>query len=194
MSDIINQLTGGLAQPIATISIIIQIMSIVLYIMSVQFKKKKSILITQIGASLCYLITYAIQGYYAKMASAWSGVAIEVVEEVKDVAFIKVEDKKGKVPMPYLILFLAVLIAVSIYFYAGPISLIPLFINILYFVSTYFKNPYWIRFVMLINACLWIIFNIAVGAYVIVGGNVLEIISATISLIRFKDERKKGLV
>ena len=64
---------------INTIYIIVSILSIFLYVMSVQFKEKRKILITQIGASLCYLIVYVIKG-------AWSGVAIEILEEA---------DKKG---------------------------------------------------------------------------------------------------
>ena len=51
------------------IYVAVSILSIILYILSVQFKDKKRILITQIFASLSYLIIYAIKG-------AWSGVAI----------------------------------------------------------------------------------------------------------------------
>ena len=63
---------------------IVSILSIFLYVMSVQFKNKKHILTTQIGASFCYLIVYIIKG-------AWSGVFIEILEELKNIIFIKIE-------------------------------------------------------------------------------------------------------
>jgi hypothetical protein len=52
--------------------------------MSVQFKDKKNILITQIFASISYLIIYVIKG-------AWAGVSIEILEETKDIIFIGYE-------------------------------------------------------------------------------------------------------
>lgn len=164
---------------VTTIYYVVSILSIFLYIMSVQFKKKKDILITQIGASMCYLIVYVIKG-------AWSGVSIEVLEELKNLVFIKIEKKNKKIPLFILIIFLSLLVAVSIYFYDGILSLLPLLINIILFTSTYFKNPKYIRYTMLIAGLLWGIYNIYVGAYIICIGNFLEIISATISIIRYK--------
>lgn len=164
---------------ITIIYYVISILSIFLYIMSVQFKKKENILWTQIGASMCYLIVYVIKG-------AWSGVSIEILEELKNLVFIKIEKKNKKIPISILIIFLSLLVGVSIYFYDGVLSLLPLFINILLFTSTYFKNPKYIRYTMLIAGLLWGIYNIYVGAYIICIGNFLEIISAIISIIRYK--------
>lgn len=164
------------------IYIIVSILSIFLYVMSVQFKKKKNILTTQIGASFCYLIVYVIKG-------AWSGVFIEILEELKNIIFIKIEKNNKKIPLYILIIFILLLIIVSIIFYDGPLSLLPLLINILLFTSTYFKNPKYIRYTMLIAGLLWAIYNIYVGAYIICVGNVLEIISATISIIRYKEKK-----
>lgn len=160
----------------------VSILSIFLYVMSVQFKKKKHILITQIGASLCYLIVYVIKG-------AWSGVAIEILEELKNVVFIKIEKNGKKIPVSALTIFIALLAIVSIIFYDGPFSLLPLAINILLFTSTYFKNPKAIRWAMLFAGIMWGIYNLYLSAYIILIGNVLEVISATISIIRFKEKK-----
>lgn len=166
------------------IYIVISVLSIFLYVISVQFKKKKHILLSQIGASLCYLIVYVIKG-------AWSGAAIEVLEELKDISFIQIEKKKKKIPFLVLFVFLSLLVAVSIIFYDGPFSLLPLIINVLLFTSTYFKNPKYIRWTMLFSGILWSIYNLSLGAYIILIGNVLEVISAIISLIRFKNSKSK---
>ena len=166
---------------INTIYIIVSILSIFLYVMSVQFKEKRKILITQIGASLCYLIVYVIKG-------AWSGVAIEILEELKNVIFIKIEKHNKKIPIFVLAIFLLSLVIVSIIFYDGLFSLLPLAINLLLFTSTYFKNPKAIRYAMLFAGIMWAIYNISINAYIILIGNLLEVISAIISIIRFKDK------
>lgn len=159
---------------------VISIFSIIFYVSSVQFKEKKKILITQILASICYLVVYIIKG-------AWSGVSIEILEELKDIVFIKIEKNNKKIPMYVLIIFVSLLFFVSIIFFDGLFSLLPLLINILLFVSTYFKNPKYIRWVMLFCGAMWAIYNLYVGAYIIVIGNVLEIVSAMISIIKFKE-------
>ena len=162
------------------IYVVVSIASIFLYILSVQFKKKKHILITQIFASLSYLIIYVIKG-------AWAGVAIEVLEETKDVVIIGFENHKKKVPVIILALFIISLYVVTFIFYDGYGSLLPLIINIILFTSTYFKNPKWIRYVMVLCGFLWGCYNLYVGAYIILIGNVLEIVSAFIAIHRYKD-------
>ena len=166
---------------ITIIYYIVSILSIFLYIMSVQFKKKENILWTQIGASMCYLTVYIIKG-------AWSGVSIEILEEIKNIVFIKIEKNNKKIPIFILMLFLFLLIGVSIYFYDGVLSLLPLLINILLFTSTYFKNPKYIRYTMLLCGLLWGVYNIYVGAYIICIGNFLEILSAIIAIRRYKEK------
>lgn len=161
------------------IYIIVSILSIFFYVMSVQFKKKKNILIMQILASTCYLIVYVIKG-------AWSGVSIEVLEELKNFTFIKIEKNNRKIPKYVLFIFLFLLCLVSIIFFDGVLSLLPLVINILLFISTYKTNPKYIRYVMLLCGILWACYNLYVGAYIIVIGNVLEVFSALISIFRFK--------
>lgn len=161
------------------IYIIASIASVFLYIFSVQFNKKENILKMQVGASSCYLIVYLIKNMR-------SGSISEVLELIKNIIFIKSEKKKGKIPLSLLLTFLSLLIFFSILFYDGIFSLLPLIINILLFTSTYYKNPQVIRRFMLICGVLWGIYNLYAHAYIIVIGNILEIVSASISLYRFK--------
>lgn len=169
-----------------SVYILVSILSIFLYIMSVQFKDKKNILITQIFASISYLIIYVIKG-------AWAGVSIEILEETKDIIFIGYENKKKKIPVIILATFIFLLFVFTFIFYDGPGSLLPLIINIILFVSTYFKNPKWIRYVMVLCGFLWGCYNLYVGAYIILIGNALEIISAVISIVRFKEIDNKQI-
>ena len=159
---------------------LVSILSVFLYVASVQYKNKKDILLVQVFASFCYLIVYIIKG-------AWSGVFVEVLEEMKSIIFMKYAKEDKKIPFVILIIFIFLIVLVSIIFFDGIFSLLPLFINIILFVSSYFKNPKYMRITMLICGALWGIYNISIGAYIIVIGNILEIVSASISLIRFKE-------
>ena len=159
---------------------LVSILSVFLYVASVQYKNKKDILLVQVFASFCYLIVYIIKG-------AWSGVFVEVLEEMKSIIFMKYAKEDKKIPFVILIIFIFLLVLVSIIFFDGIFSLLPLFINIILFVSSYFKNPKYMRITMLICGALCGIYNISIGAYIIVIGNILEIVSASISLIRFKE-------
>lgn len=160
----------------------VSVLSIFLFVASVQFKKKKDILLVQAFASMSYFIVYFILG-------AYSGCAIELIEQIKDFVFYFFERKNKIIPVALLILFVGLLITASIVTYDGIISLLPLIINLSYFISSYLKNPKYIRIVMLICGFIWLAYNLLIGAYIIIIGNVLEIVSAIISLIRYKDKK-----
>lgn len=161
---------------------VFSILSIFFFIASVQFKEKKNILLMQSFASLTYIVVYAIVG-------ALSGCLTEFVEQTKDLVFYYYENKKKKIPLILLIIFVALLFLIGVFSYQGLNSLIPLLITAAYFISSYFKNPFHIRIVMLVCGFIWIYYNISVHAYIIIIGNVLEIFSATISLIRFRKKK-----
>ncbi len=161
------------------------ILSIFLFVMSVQFKEKKNILLTQTFAAICYFFAYLTKG-------AYSGCIIELIEQSKDITFYTYESKNKKIPVILLVIFITLLVVTSIITYDGFYSLIPLIINLSYFISSYLKNPKHIRIVMLICGFIWIYYNFKVGAYLIIIGNILEIISATISLLRYKNQKIKN--
>lgn len=89
-----------------------------------------------------------------------------------------------------LIVFVFGLVVIAVFTYNGFNTLVPLMINFAYFVSSYFKNPKYIRVVLFICGFMWIYYNISVGAYIIIIGNCFEIVSATISLLRFRENNK----
>lgn len=162
---------------------IVSVLSIFLFVASVQFKEKKHILLTQAFASMCYFVAYFILG-------AYSGCAIELIEQSKDFVFYGFEKKNKKIPVFMLVIFVGLLIIASILTFDGFVSLLPLIINLAYFISSYMKNPKYIRIVMLICGFIWLAYNILIGAYIIIIGNALEIVSAIVSLVRYKEKTK----
>lgn len=166
---------------------VVSIISIALFLLSVQFKKKKDILIVQTLSSICYMIVYAILG-------ALSGCIIELVEQSKNLVFIGYEKRNKEIPLYALLVFIFMLVIITIFTYDGWNSAIPLAIYILYFLSSYFKNPKHIRITMILCAMIWMVYNYTIGAKLMIIGNVLEIISAIVSLIRYdmRLEKKKS--
>ena len=169
---------------ITIIYYIVSVLAVFLYVISVQFKKKKDILILQLLSSIAYFFVYLFKG-------ALLGSATKIVEQLKDLVFIKYEKENKKIPIIILVIFLSLLTSISIFFYDGVLSLLPLFINILMFISTYFKNPKYMRYIMIVCGFLWGIYNIYAGAYIILIGNFIEIISGTISIIKYKETDEK---
>lgn len=158
---------------------IVSVISIFLFIISVQFKNKKDILIIQTLSSICYMIVYFL-------LKAYSGATIELVEQTKNIVFIEYEKNNKDIPLLVLLLFIGLLIIITMLTYNGLNSIMPLIIYILYFLSSYFKNPKTIRTTMILCAIIWMLYNYSIGAYLMIIGNILEIISAVISLIRYK--------
>ena len=68
----------------------------------------------------------------------------------------------------------------------GIFNLIPIIITLAYTYSVWQDNLTVTRLVFLIAAFIWIYYNIKVGAYVSIVGNMFEIISGITALIRFK--------
>lgn len=165
------------------LNIIFNILGVAAFISSVQFKEKKSILLVQFLASMFYFASYLLVG-------ATSGYITELIEGTKDLAFYGYEEKGKKIPLALLIGFVLLLIVVAILTFDGLYSIAPLCINLAYFISSYFKNPKYIRLTVLICAFVWIYYNFTVGTYFIIIGNIFEIASSSIALMRFKQKEK----
>lgn len=169
---------------------ICQILAVICFVSSIQFKKKKSILLMQRNANVFYAITYFLTSYIG-LPSANAAGFTEINEFVKNIVFYNYEKKGKKIPIFYLYLFLVILFIIAFFNYNGLISLFPLIINVIYFVSSYMKNPYYIRLSVTLCGFLWIIFNFSVGAKIVIIGNLFEVISGFVSLYRFKTKGKK---
>ena len=90
----------------------------------------------------------------------------------------------------YIIIFVIIVIVLGILTYDGYLSLIPIIITLFYTISSWMKDAKWIRIVFLIAAFIWIYYNYVVGAYICIIGNVFEIISGTLALIRFSNVKE----
>ena len=158
---------------------IIGIISVILWIYSVQNKKQHKILFFQFLANLGYAIQYLL-------IKAYSASAMNLSSSLRSLIFSIKRKHKKKISKLWLIFFLISIIILGIITYDGLLSLLPTIITIFYAISSWVKDVKVMRIVFILAAFGWIYYNIQVHAYAAIIGNVFEIISGFISLIRFK--------
>lgn len=159
------------------------IFAILFWGLSIQNKKKEDILVFQIYASLCYAVQFFLLGGYTAFL-------VDIIAVLRLYAFYKEEKKYGSIDKKWLYIFLILTLASGIFTYDGLISIIPILIGLFYTVSTWVKNTKYLRIFYIVCAVLWTFYNFTYGALTAVIGNILEIISGIISMIRF--DRKKN--
>ncbi len=162
---------------------ILGLLALISWVSSVQLKNKTDILKLQIVASVFYCLHYG-------MLDAVSAAAVSVVSIIRLLTIFLIERKGRRVSIYLLVLFILLLFGVGALTYVKPLSLIPIFITILYTYATWQSNTKIIRIIFFICGWLWIYFNYNVGSYILIIGNMMEIISSTVSFFRF-DFRKK---
>ncbi len=162
---------------------IIGLIAISLWTLSIQNKRQYKILFLQAVANLMYAIEYFLLG-------AISAASMNFISCIRCFLFSLKRKNNEDIPQFWLIFFLFSLLLLGILSFKDYLSLIPIVITIFYTIASYMKNSNWIRIVLLVAAFIWIYYNYVVGAYVGIIGNLLEIISGIVSLIRFRNIKK----
>lgn len=155
---------------------IIGVFAISLWVISIQNKSRDKILMFQFWSNILYMIEYAMLG-------AYSASVMNLTSSVRCLVFSKSKKSSG---FSFVILFSLIIILLGVFTYDGVLSLIPIFIALIYTISSWFKNVFWNRVFVIASAFIWIYYNLRVCAYITIVGNVFEIISGIISLIRYR--------
>ncbi len=162
---------------------LVGIFAILFWVISIQKKEQYKILFLQAFANLCYTIQYTLLGVF-------SASSMNFLSFIKSYVFYKKRKAKKDISSTWLILFILLLIILGLLTYDNYFSLIPIIITLFYTISSWMKDSKWIRIVFLVAAFIWIYYNYVVGAYVCIVGNIFEIISGIVSLIRFSENKK----
>lgn len=93
-------------------------------------------------------------------------------------------------PKWILFVFIALVLLFGIITYDGLISLLPIIITVLYTYAFWQNNLNVARIIYIVAAIIWIYYNYEVGAYVGIIGNILEITTGLISLIKYRGGKK----
>lgn len=154
------------------------IFGIITLFLSVQFNSKKQILRFQTAANLFYAIQYLLLN--AITASLMSFVSV-----FRCIVFFIFEKKNKKVPIYILVVFLALIIILAKFLNYGIMGFLPVVCTLLYTIGIWQRNLNVFRIITLITACIWVGYNVFVGAYPSLIGNVFEILTALIAIYRF---------
>ena len=147
------------------------------FVSSVQVKEKKRLILFQLVANFLYGVSY----FLLNVKTAFFMNMVSVIR-----CAILYFAKKEKPSKLFLFLLLAMIVIITIFTYDGPLSLLPAIITAMYTISTWQNNMTVIRYAFIAAGLLWIFYNFNVGAYVIIIGNIFEVISGIISLKRFQ--------
>lgn len=151
-------------------------------VLSVQFKKKKNVMIVQAIANTLYFVEYAV-------LEAYSAASLNLITIVRIFLFYRYDKKEKNVPWFLCFVFVIIIIGVGIYNYNGLLDVIPISITIAYTIGATYKNPNVFKKVFLICSFFWFIYNFSVSAYVVAFGNICEIVSTMFALKRYKKKK-----
>ncbi len=160
--------------------IFIQVIGFLAFIISLiayQQKRKKDVLLCMVLSNIINLIHYFLLG-------AYSGCITKLVAIARD-SFIVIKDKNKKLSSGlFLIIFILIYIALSIYTYTNVLSLFPLIAAIIYIIPTWYGDSKIIKITALFCYFLWLIYNIYVISIAGIIANIISMISIIISLRR----------
>ena len=159
---------------------IIGILAISFWAISIQEKEQYKILFLQAISNLMYTIQYFLLGVFT--ASSMNFISFG-----RCFLFYRKKKYEKSISKSLFIGFILLLVVFGFITYDGYLSLIPIIITIFYTITSYMESSNFIRVIFLLAAFIWIYYNYSVGAYICIVGNVLEIISGVVSLIRFSN-------
>lgn len=169
--------------------ILAQILAIVgfaLTTLSLQFKKKSSILGMQIASNVAYMFEYICLG-------AFSGGITFVIGTIRNITYYILEKKKYKPNLIVLFTFIILLVLGGILTYENLISILPIIAVVIWTIVSWQEHPKWMRVGEAFICVIWIIYDLIVGAYT---GMITEFIilgSSIIGIIRNDIPKKSNL-
>ena len=150
-------------------------------ICSMQFKKRKYILIALLLLNLFSALNLALLDSFGS-----ANISIFAILEMTINALF--EHRKKPVPKIIIALYVVINIVLGILSFRGPLDVIPILCALIFCATLLAKNEQNIRKLMLANQSLWLIFDLSVRTYVLSGSNVLTIISTATALYRYRQK------
>ena len=148
-------------------------------ICSMQFKKRKSILV----ALFCLSIFAALNMIFL---GSWSATYITFFGVLEMLINYLFERKKKEIPKFVVAIYIMCNIALGVLTFEKALDVIPIVAAIVFCFTLLAKKEQNMRMLMFANQSLWLIFDVSVGAYVLAGSNVLTLISIAIAYNRYR--------
>ena len=162
---------------------VLALFAILFWVISILLKNKKNILLMQVIANGIYGIEYLLLG-------AFSAASMNFLSFLRLLVYYFYALLNIKMPKWILFVFIALVLLFGIITYDGLISLLPIIITVLYTYAFWQNNLNVAIIIYIVAAIIWIYYNYEVGAYVGIIGNILEITTGLISLIKYRGGKK----
>ncbi len=159
------------------ISQMLGILAIIAYAIAPHQKNKKGVLVFQLIASILYALQYSL-------LYAFSAVITNVIGGIKNCIFYFYEKNEKNIPQKILWGYIVVILLLGIVTFGGIYTLIPIIMSVLSAYAVWQNNLTVYRVLTIVVSTAWIIYNYIVGAYVSIFGNVFQLISTIIAMIR----------
>jgi hypothetical protein len=148
---------------------------------SVQFKARSRIVLMMAlsGAFLCFVL--ALLGSYGSLVMAAFGTSVALVAYLFD--------RHGKsIPCWLLGLYMVGLVAIAAWLYQDWRDLLVLAAQLAFVMEMAVKKEQSLRCWVLVNMTFWIIYNLLIGAFTPIIGNVFLVASTVIAMVRYRDK------
>ena len=156
---------------------IIGIFAIIASAISPHFKTKHKVLIFHVISSLLHALEYLLlQGY--------SAVATNIIDAFWDFVYAKYAKDKKKTPKKYLVIYTIIILITGIFAFTNIISILPIILSIISAYAKWQDNLSLYRIIAVFLTLGWLIYNLCVGAYVGVIGNVFQLSSLVLAIYR----------
>ena len=169
-----------------TLSLIVGIVAVALFLLCFQLKKREHIIVCNIISRSFYILQYVLLGEFIGAAMDLSAIPSSAIATKKDNKFV------SRFKIPIIILVNVVIVAIGLALYTGPLSLLPIGAVILETAALWFSRERVVRIVSLSAQPMWFSYNLLCGAYASAVGNALASASIIIALIRYKNTDLKN--
>ena len=139
-------------------------------------KRKETYLADQLLVNILYGVQYILLG-------AFSGAVSNAVSLVKYVVFYVNAKNSKKNPTWQVIMFCMLSVVLGVLAYSNLFSIIPIITSVVFTIAIWQDNPVVLRGIVIFCNLLWVIYNIAVGAYISAVYSIVELLAALVTMI-----------
>ena len=157
---------------------LIGILGFCIVVLSFYRKETTTILLYQVTSNFIYAVHYFLLG-------GLSGAFCCIIGMARNIALIKCNNKKIVLPI-----FITIYALITLIFYEGIYSLLPMMANISYLIGITYKDKKTLLKGALISSSCWILYAIFVSSYVSIVTESIILTSNAIQLIRIVKGKK----
>lgn len=159
------------------------VIAVALFLLCFQLKTRRNIIICNIMSRAMYVLQYILLFAFVGAAMDTSALLSSLLASKKDTRFVR------RFRIPILIFANAVIVGVGLLLYESIFSIAAILGVLFETVALWMRREQLIRILSLIAAPLWLIYNVACGAWGSAVGCVLTMISIIVALVINREKK-----